>query len=133
MADGGDADPWDDHGVRSRPRRLRGDCASRHDQADLRADRHLTRGRLHAMQPGRRPAGDAGGQWLEGHSRDAGEEAAAEGAVMSETPALFSDGKAYERFMGRWSRLAGDIFLDWLDAPEGLRAIDARVRRSGCS
>ena len=43
---------------------------------------------------------------------------------MSETPALFSDGKAYERFMGRWSRLAGDIFLDWLDAPKGLRWLD---------
>ena len=41
MADGGDADPHDDHGVRSRPRRLRGDRAARHDQADLRAHRHL--------------------------------------------------------------------------------------------
>ena len=46
------------------------------------------------------------------------------GRCMSETPALFSDGKAYERFMGRWSRLAGDIFLDWLDAPKGLRWLD---------
>jgi len=25
---------------------------------------------------------------------------------MSETPNLFADGKAYERLMGRWSRLA---------------------------
>ncbi len=39
MADGGDADPCDDHGVRSRSRRLRGDRAARHDQADLRAHR----------------------------------------------------------------------------------------------
>ena len=26
--------------------------------------------------------------------------------------------------MGRWSRLAGDSFLDWLDAPKGLRWLD---------
>ena len=44
---------------------------------------------------------------------------------MSETPALmFADGKAYERFMGRWSRLAGEKFLDWLDPPKNLRWID---------
>ena len=43
---------------------------------------------------------------------------------MSEAPALFSDGNAYERFMGRWSRLAGDQFLDWLGLPKGLRWLD---------
>jgi len=43
---------------------------------------------------------------------------------MSEAPALFSDGKAYERLMGRWSRLAGDVFLDWLGLPRGLRWLD---------
>src|SRR5271156_2254412 len=43
---------------------------------------------------------------------------------MSETANLFVDGKAYERRMGRWSRLAGEIFLDWLAAPQGLRWID---------
>jgi hypothetical protein len=26
----------------------------------------------------------------------------------------FDDGAAYERYMGVWSRLAGDVFLDWL-------------------
>ena len=26
--------------------------------------------------------------------------------------------------MGRWSRLVGEIFLDWLDAPAGLRWLD---------
>ena len=36
---------------------------------------------------------------------------------MSEAPELFGDGKAYERMMGRWSRLAGDVFLDWLGLP----------------
>jgi SAM-dependent methyltransferase len=43
---------------------------------------------------------------------------------MSEAPGLFNDGQAYERMMGRWSRLAGDIFLDWLDLPKGLRWLD---------
>lgn len=43
---------------------------------------------------------------------------------MSEAPALFSDGKAYERIMGRWSRLAGDQFIDWLGLPKGLRWLD---------
>jgi SAM-dependent methyltransferase len=43
---------------------------------------------------------------------------------MSEPGTMFADGKAYERFMGRWSRLAGEKFLDWLDAPKNLRWID---------
>ena len=43
---------------------------------------------------------------------------------MSEAAQLFSDGKAYERIMGRWSRLAGDLFLDWLDVPKNLRWLD---------
>ena len=30
---------------------------------------------------------------------------------------LFTDGEAYERLMGRWSRLVGKKFLDWLDTP----------------
>jgi SAM-dependent methyltransferase len=38
---------------------------------------------------------------------------------------LFTDGKAYERLMGRWSRLVGKQFLDWLDIPMGLRWLDA--------
>ncbi len=36
----------------------------------------------------------------------------------------FEDGAAYERMMGIWSRLVGDIFLDWLTPPPGLRWID---------
>ena len=36
----------------------------------------------------------------------------------------FEDGAAYERFMGVWSRKAGDVFLDWLAAPAGLRWLD---------
>ena len=36
----------------------------------------------------------------------------------------FDDGAAYERMMGVWSRLAGDVFLDWLAPPPGWRWID---------
>src|SRR5947209_19265043 len=43
---------------------------------------------------------------------------------MAEHQIRFEDGAAYERMMGAWSRLAGDIFLDWLAPPQGLRWID---------
>jgi ubiquinone/menaquinone biosynthesis C-methylase UbiE len=36
----------------------------------------------------------------------------------------FDDGAAYERMMGVWSRLAGEVFLDWLAAAPGWRWID---------
>jgi SAM-dependent methyltransferase len=36
----------------------------------------------------------------------------------------FDDGAAYEEFMGKWSRLAGDAFLRWLDPAPGRRWID---------
>ena len=36
----------------------------------------------------------------------------------------FEDGAGYERMMGTWSRLTGDIFLDWLVPRSGLRWID---------
>ena len=37
---------------------------------------------------------------------------------------LFTDGEAYERMMGRWSRLVGETFLAWLDLSKGLRWLD---------
>ena len=43
---------------------------------------------------------------------------------MSQQPIRFDDGEAYERAMGVWSRLAGQVFLDWLALPLGLRWID---------
>ena len=43
---------------------------------------------------------------------------------MTEQKIRFDDGAAYERMMGTWSRLAGDVFLDWLAPPAGLRWID---------
>jgi SAM-dependent methyltransferase len=36
----------------------------------------------------------------------------------------FTDGAAYERYMGRWSQLAGEQFLDWLAPGSGLRWLD---------
>jgi len=43
---------------------------------------------------------------------------------MAEPQIRFEDGAGYERMMGTWSRLAGDIFLDWLVPRPGLRWID---------
>lgn len=37
---------------------------------------------------------------------------------------VFNDGAGYERSMGAWSRLAGDVFLDWLSPAPGQRWID---------
>jgi SAM-dependent methyltransferase len=36
----------------------------------------------------------------------------------------FDDGASYERYMGRWSKLAGEAFLAWLAPPSGLRWLD---------
>jgi len=36
----------------------------------------------------------------------------------------FSDGAAYERFMGRWSRKVGKAFLTWLQPPRGAHWLD---------
>ena len=36
----------------------------------------------------------------------------------------FDDGAAYERFMGKWSQLAGETFLGWLSPKSGLRWLD---------
>jgi ubiquinone/menaquinone biosynthesis C-methylase UbiE len=43
---------------------------------------------------------------------------------MTETQVRFDDGAAYEEMMGKWSRIAGEVFLDWLALPQGLRCID---------
>lgn len=36
----------------------------------------------------------------------------------------FTDGAAYERYMGAWSQLVGEAFLDWLRPPQGARWLD---------
>jgi ubiquinone/menaquinone biosynthesis C-methylase UbiE len=43
---------------------------------------------------------------------------------MAERQIVFDDGAAYEKMMGTWSRIAGDLFLDWLAPPSGLRWVD---------
>lgn len=43
---------------------------------------------------------------------------------MAEPAHSFDDSEAYERFMGRWSRAAGIMFLDWLAAPAQARWLD---------
>jgi ubiquinone/menaquinone biosynthesis C-methylase UbiE len=43
---------------------------------------------------------------------------------MNQMSHIFADGEAYERLMGRWSRVAGEIFLDWLDIPANGRWLD---------
>jgi ubiquinone/menaquinone biosynthesis C-methylase UbiE len=43
---------------------------------------------------------------------------------MVEQEILFDDGAAYEQMMGVWSRLVGQLFLDWLAPSPGLRWID---------
>jgi SAM-dependent methyltransferase len=44
--------------------------------------------------------------------------------IMSTTQIRFDDGAAYDRYMGVWSRSAGEAFLDWLNVPSGLRWLD---------
>lgn len=43
---------------------------------------------------------------------------------MAESQIRFDDGLSYEQYMGDWSRRAGNVFLDWLAAPSGLKWID---------
>ncbi len=43
---------------------------------------------------------------------------------MADPGIRFDDGAGYERYMGKWSRLAGEIFLDWLAPKPGLRWLD---------
>jgi SAM-dependent methyltransferase len=43
---------------------------------------------------------------------------------MADQQIRFEDGDAYERYMGRWSQSAGEIFLDWLAPKSGLRWLD---------
>jgi ubiquinone/menaquinone biosynthesis C-methylase UbiE len=43
---------------------------------------------------------------------------------MAEPQIRYDDGAAYERYMGQWTRLAGDHFLKWLAPRPELRWID---------
>lgn len=43
---------------------------------------------------------------------------------MANDQIRFDDGAAYERYMGKWSQLAGEAFLDWLAPGPGWRWLD---------
>jgi ubiquinone/menaquinone biosynthesis C-methylase UbiE len=43
---------------------------------------------------------------------------------MASDEIRFDDGAAYERYMGKWSQLAGEVFLDWLAPSTGLKWLD---------
>ena len=43
---------------------------------------------------------------------------------MPENQIRFDDGAGYEHMMGIWSRLAGEVFLDWVAPTSGLRWVD---------
>jgi len=44
--------------------------------------------------------------------------------AMTREPIRFTDGAGYDRFMGVWSRLAGQAFLDWIGPSQGQRWLD---------
>ncbi|WP_334107792.1 class I SAM-dependent methyltransferase [Methylobacillus sp.] len=43
---------------------------------------------------------------------------------MTTSQIRFNDGTAYERYMGKWSQLAGKVFLDWIAPEPGQRWLD---------
>ena len=51
---------------------------------------------------------------------------------MTQAPIRFDDGAGYERAMGVWSRIAGEVFLDWVALaampPTEAEAFKARVQ-----
>jgi SAM-dependent methyltransferase len=44
--------------------------------------------------------------------------------IITTNQIRFDDGVGYERYMGKWSQLAGEMFLDWLAPRAGLRWLD---------
>jgi ubiquinone/menaquinone biosynthesis C-methylase UbiE len=47
-----------------------------------------------------------------------------DGEDVTDTQSFFIDGEAYERLMGRFTRAAGDVFIDWLSPQKGVDWID---------
>jgi len=45
-------------------------------------------------------------------------------STSSSNTIRFTDGAAYERYMGQWSRLVGNLFLDWIAPRAGLEWLD---------
>jgi len=50
---------------------------------------------------------------------------------MTEQQIRFDDGASYERTTGVWSKLAGNVFLDWLEPQSGLRWVDVGLWERG--
>ena len=46
------------------------------------------------------------------------------GGPMADNKTHFDDAATYDRFMGRWSRGVGSVFLDWLAPPAGARWLE---------
>jgi SAM-dependent methyltransferase len=46
------------------------------------------------------------------------------GGPMADNTTHFDDAASYDRFMGRWSRGVGSVFLDWLSPPAGARWLE---------
>jgi SAM-dependent methyltransferase len=46
------------------------------------------------------------------------------GKRLTDAAGQFNDGAAYERLMGRWSKLVGQQFLDWIAPAQGLSWLD---------
>ena len=43
---------------------------------------------------------------------------------MAQAAYTFDDADAYDRYMGQWSKAAGRVFLDWVQAPAGADWLD---------
>ena len=43
---------------------------------------------------------------------------------MADSEIRFEDGAAYERMMGKWSLIAGEQFIDWIDVPKKQHWLD---------
>jgi ubiquinone/menaquinone biosynthesis C-methylase UbiE len=46
---------------------------------------------------------------------------------------VWAQGAAYERYVGRWSRLVADDFLRWIDIPPGRAFLDVGCGRGELS
>ena len=44
--------------------------------------------------------------------------------VEGDLSPIYSDGEAYEKSIGKWSRISGRTFMRWLSMPKGLRWLD---------
>src|SRR5215204_3926183 len=143
LADGRDPDPRHDDGLRPGPRHLRHDRAQGHARPDRGAHRPHAPGGLRAVQPRRRPAGDAGRQRREGHPRDAGEALPGRARLVLLRREATGEGDRRRRWRGRGQRAAPGIAPSTMlrmvplprfagEEPRPVAARTASLRRRGC-